>query len=541
MKKDPVMEIRLSTQAGFSLLLLVLFPGTAVPADPPEAPPLLTVAEKSEFKATSRHAEVVEFCEALARRSPVVRVAELGRSGEGRKLPLLIVADPPVRTPEEAARSGKLVVFALGNIHAGEVDGKEALLMLARDLAIPRDRPLLGDLVVVLAPLFNADGNERISRDHRREQFGPEAGVGVRENAAGLDLNRDFVKLDSPEVRALVRFFNHWDPAIFIDCHTTNGSYHRYTITYEGPVCPAGDPRVIALVRDELLPEVGRRLEKRSGYRSFFYGNFAADHTLWETVPAIPRYGTHYFGLRNRIGILSESYSYAPYRERILATRDFVRLIFEYGAQNRKKIQTLLADARESRRDTVAVRHRMAPLLPPVSVLGFEEEKRDGRVVATSRPRDYPARYLGVAEPTLSVRRPWAYLYPATWIGVTENLRRHGIAVAELREETAIEVEAYRIDKIRKTGVFQKRSLVEVEAASRKESRRLPAGTLVVRTAQPLGALAVFLLEPQSEDGLCAWGFFEDAVQEGKEYPVLRLPAEAPLKIRPVPDVPRPD
>jgi hypothetical protein len=520
---------------GLPLMLLALLPGTAAAADPPEATPLLTVAEKSEFKATARHAEVTAFCESLARRSPLVRVAELGTSGEGRKLPLLILADPPVANPEEAARSGKLVVFAMGNIHAGEVDGKEALLMLARELAA-RDNPLLKDLVVVLAPLFNADGNERISREHRREQFGPEEGVGIRENAAGLDLNRDFVKLDSPEVRALVRFFNRWDPALFIDCHTTNGSYHRYTITYEGPVCPAGDPKVIALVRDELLPEVGRRLEKRSGYRSFFYGNFAADHTLWETVPAIPRYGTHYFGLRNRIGILSESYSYAPYRDRILATRDFVRLIFEYAAQNRGKVRTLLGDAREAAADTVALRHRMAPLGQPVSVLGFEEEKKDGGVAATTRPRDYPARYLGLAEPTLTVRRPWAYLYPATWAGVTENLRRHGIAVDELREDAEAEVETYRIDRVRGTGVFQKRTLVAVEATARKESRRLPSGTLVVRTAQPLGVLASYLLEPQSEDGLCTWGFFEDAVKEGKDYPVLRLPAKVVLKTRTLPD-----
>jgi hypothetical protein len=518
----------------FHLLLLALAPATALAADPAVSAPLLTIAEKSGFKATARHAEVMEFCEALARRSPRVRLTELGKSGEGRKLPLLVLADPPVSTPEEAARNGKLVVFAMANIHAGEVDGKEALLMLARELSTPGDRQLLEHLVIVLAPIFNADGNERISRDHRRGQFGPEEGVGIRENAAGLDLNRDYVKVDSPEVRALIRFFNRWDPVVFIDCHTTNGSHHRYTITYEGPVCPAGDRRVITLVRDELLPEVGRRLEKRSGYRSFYYGNFAAGHDLWETVPAIPRYGTHYFGLRNRIGILSESYSYAPYHDRILATRDFVRLIFEYAAENRKKIAGLLRDAREATPDVVAVRHRMTPLPAPVTVLGFEEEKKDGRTVATARPRDYTARYLGVAESTLSVRRPDAYLFPASCAPVTENLRRHGIAVEELREEATVDVEIYRIDKARKTGTYQKRPLVAVEATARKEERRLPAGTILVRTSQPLGSLAAYLLEPQAEDGLCAWGFFEEAVQEGKDYPVLRLPAKAALKTRPL-------
>ena len=151
-------------RAALSLLALLLFAPAARPQKA-EAPALLTVAEKSSYKATSRHAEVVGFCDRLAKLSPLVRLGELGKSGEGRKLPLVILADPPVSTPEQAARSGKLVVFAMGNIHAGEVDGKEALLMLARDLALAADRPLLKDLVLVFAPIFNADGNEKMGKN----------------------------------------------------------------------------------------------------------------------------------------------------------------------------------------------------------------------------------------------------------------------------------------------------------------------------------------------------------------------------------------
>jgi dipeptidyl aminopeptidase/acylaminoacyl peptidase len=515
------------------LFLLTLLLGTSLARSQQAEPPSpQTIAEKSDFKATSRHADVVAYCEQLAKQSPLVKLGELGTSAEGRKLPLLILADPPVRTAEEAKRSGKLIVFAMGDIHAGEVDGKEALLMLARELATAKEKPLLKDLVIVFAPIFNADGNEKIAKEHRPSQAGPEQGVGVRTNSAGLDLNRDFVKLDSPEVRALVRFFSQWDPAVFIDCHTTNGSYHRYTITYEGPVCPAGDARLIAQVRDKLLPEVTRRLEKRSGYKSFFYGNFSRDHARWETVPAIPRYGTHYFGLRNRIGILSESYTYAPYRDRILATRDFVRTIFEYVAENKETLRPLLRDSRKEK-ETIALRHRMTPLPGRTTVLGFEPGKKDGP------PRDYTAEYLGVAEPTLSVNRPYAYLLPAACTEVVENLQRHGIAVDVLREDIKLDVEAYRIDKVTKRAIFQKRQLVDAEATSRKEGRRIAAGSFVVRTAQPLGTLAAYLLEPQAEDGLCAWSFFADALREGADFPVLRLPAKTPLltgPARPLPE-----
>jgi hypothetical protein len=516
-----------------SVLALFLSATAALPRE------LLTVAEASKFTATSRHAEVMDFCKRLAKLSPLVRLGELGKSGEGRELPLVILADPPVSTPEEAARSGRLVVFAMGNIHAGEVDGKEALLMLVRDLATAKDRSLLEDLVLVFAPIFNADGNEKISRDNRPEQAGPAEGVGARENAGGLDLNRDYIKLDTPEVRALVRFFDRWSPAVFIDCHTTNGSYHRFTITYEGPTCPAGDPRLIALVRDEMLPEVTRRLEKRGGWKSYFYGNFSRDHTRWETVPGLPRYGTHYFGLRHGIPILSESYSYAPYRDRVLATRDFVHSIFEYTAAHKDRIRTVLRQSREAAtsplagKDTIVLRHRMTPLPGRATILGFEEERKDGHTIPTT-PHDYVVEYLGVAEATLSVPRPHAYLFPASWTQVTANLLRHGIAVEELGEDRGLDVEVNRIDRVIEKGLFQKRRLVEVEATSRKEARHIARGTIVVRTAQPLGTLAAFLLEPRADDGLCVWGFFAAAVQEGKDFPVLRLPGKTALKTNPV-------
>ncbi len=326
----------------------------------------------------------------------------------------------------------------MANIHAGEVDGKEALLMLARDLATAKEKPLLKDLVIVFAPIFNA---RRQREDHEgaiaARRTARVEGVGVRENAAGLDLNRDYIKLDSPEVRALVRFFNKWDPAIFIDCHTTNGSLSPlHASPTKGRSVPPAMQKLIALVRDELLPEVGRRLEKHSGYNSFFYGNFSRDRTRWETVPAIPRYGTHYYGLRNRIGILSESYSYAPFRDRVLG-----HARFRAAASSNMRRKTRKSSARCSR--NARKEKEFIAAAPPhdgrcrgrSTVLGFEEERKDGETVATTRPRDYTVEYLGVAESTLSVRRPDAYLFPASCTSAVENLQRHGIAVEELRED----------------------------------------------------------------------------------------------------------
>lgn len=504
------------------LVVAVLLAAT----DPLQAQELRTVAERSDYKSTSRHSEVVEFCEALAKKSPLVRLGELGTSGEGRKLPLVVIADPPVNTPEEATKSGKLVVFAMGNIHAGEVDGKEALLALARDLAVAEDKSLLKVLVVVFAPIFNADGNDKIAPTNRTAQNGPSE-VGVRANAAGLDLNRDFVKLESPEVRALVRFFRKWDPAVFIDCHTTNGSRHRYTMTYDGPRHPNAGEERISLVRDKLLPEVGRHIEQATGFKSFFYGNFNRDRTQWTPYEATPRYGIQYVALRQRLGILAESYSYAPYKDRVRASYEFVRGWLDAAAKHKDEIRKLMKAEPDPR---LALRTQNVPLGEPRNVLGFEEIEKEGRRVATDKPKDYSLRYVGGVESTLAVTRPFAYVFPASYSAVVENLQRHGVAVDELREDIDLPVEVYRISKVtRAERAYQNHRTVQVEAAARSETRRVPAGTILVRTAQPLGTLAALLLEPQAEDGLTTWNFFDASLKEGTDFPVMRLPAEVPM------------
>lgn len=497
---------------------------------------LRTTAETSDYKEVTRYAEIMAFCERLAKESPVVRLADMGKSNEGRKLPLIILADPPISSPEEAAKSGKPVIYAQGDIHAGEVDGKEALLMLARDLALAKDRPLLKGLIILFAPTFNPDGAEKIGKN-RASQGGPEL-VGTRANAQGFDLNRDFVKLETPEVRALVRVLNRWDPAVVIDCHTTNGSHHRYKLTYEGPRCPAGDPALVQFTRDRMLPDVGRRLEKATGFKSFFYGNFSDDRSRWDTVSPMPRYSTHYVGLRNRIGILSESYSYASFKDRVLASKSFVQSILEYSAENRTQLNKLLSEARvttvklgqePSDKNVVALRYRSVPQARPVNILGFVEEKKGERRVPTDKPRDYEAFYTGDSETTLSVTRPYAYLYPASQASVTENLQRHGIKVEELREDIDLDVEIYQVEKITRGKEFQKHQMTSVDAKMRKVTRRADAGSILVRTAQPLGSLAVHLLEPQSADGLVTWNFFDAALNEGKDFPVQRLPTHTPL------------
>jgi len=517
---------------------------------------LLTVAEVSGYRATSTSAELEGLLDRIAATSPLARRAEMGKTQEGRSIPMLIIADPPVAGPAEAAaqvrENGKLLVFILGNIHAGEVDGKEALPMLARDLIAPsgRPHPMLTRLIVVMAPNYNADGNDRFGKGNRPGQVGPEEGMGTRENAAGLDLNRDYIKMECPETRALAAFINEWDPYVVVDLHTTNGSYHRYLITYDGPKAPAGDALIVGYSRDTLLPAIGADFERRSGARAFFYGNFEGafgdavrGHTRWETFSPEARFGTSYIGLRGRLSVLVESYSYATYKDRVLGTLDFCRSSLEVIAREADEIARRVAAVDEAAErgpvgggpgSRIVLRSRAAPAPEKVTIMGFVEEEKDGHSVSTGVPKDYEVQHWDRFEAALAVELPGAYIMDrrAPGIGgVVENLRRHGVVVEQLAADETLDTHIYRVERADAAAKpFQNHALRNVEVTLRADREAFGKGTIVVRTAQRLGRLGAYLLEPQCEDGLTTWNFFDASLTVGDDFPVRRV--HGPLECR---------
>jgi dipeptidyl aminopeptidase/acylaminoacyl peptidase len=488
-----------------------------------------TAAERSDYQETTRHSDVIAFCEQLAKLAPQrVRYSTLGETKEKRPLPLLILADPPIATAAEAADSGKLIVFVQANIHAGEMDGKEALLMLAREFATAKEpHPLFKKLILAFAPNVNPDGNEKLG-NYRPHQPGP-AQIGTRTNADGLDLNRDFIKLESPEVQAIVRFYRTWNPALSIDLHTTNGSLHQYTLTYDAPRHAATSTGLVAFAQNTLLPAIRQKFETTTKFKCFHYGNFNTEKTEWQSYPAQARYGTQYAGLRGRLSILSESYAYASYLNRITASREFTRASLQYAADNADAIRKVLSDA-DKPSASVALTHRLAARKEPVTIPGFEEKRVDGKRVAGA-PKDYRVSQVDVAQTVLSRPRPIAYLVPPGFPQVIENLQRHGISLEEMREDIELTVESERILKLtRSEKTYQGHAAVKLETETRPSAARMiPAGTIIVRTNKALGTLASLLLEPASEDGLATWNFFDAHLGEGKEFPVLRLSKESPV------------
>ncbi len=529
------------------LALVVLL---AVPAFAGEP---LTVVEATGYARTSLYQEVLDFLYQVERSSSLVAIVPLTTSTEGRMVPLVVLSKERVRTPAEMRDTGKPAVLIMANIHAGEIEGKEACQMLIRDVASGRLASLLEHQVILVIPIFNADGNDKLGKNRRDK--GPDV-AGVRYNGQLLDLNRDYTKLESPEMRALVGVFNTWDPVLFVDMHTTNGSYHCEPVTYT-TCANANGPKALAdYMWKKLFPEAAARLKKDSGYDSVPYGEFvegANPAKGWINEAIEARYGTNYVGLRNRLSILDENYSYADFKTRVLASYAYIKRVLEFTSANAAEIAALV---KRVDRETAAtyfqqqfVAEATLGRMWDVTVKGYEfttepvppEEKAkypwrgDVRVIPTDVPRDYTVPYLALSVPKTTVPLPLGYIVLPGQDEVVGNLLAHGIVVERLVEGCNLPAERFVIEKIElaKT-IFQGHVQNTFTGRYEKADAQVPAGSLFVDMRQPLARLVAVLLEPSSTDSLAAWGFFNRAIvhqwsNEPAPYPVLRVGARPPV------------
>lgn len=485
-----------------------------------------TVAERSNYAATSSTADVGAFLDSLQMAGAPIAVTEMGTSALGRPLYLVIASDPAVTSAAEAAASGKLVVYVQANIHAGEVEGKEAVLALLRELAGPR-RDLLQKLVILVAPVYNPDGNDDFGpvAEHRGEQNGPDL-VGQRADGLNLDLNRDYFHAEAPETRAsLALVYTTWDPAVMMDLHTTDGTRHGYLLTYAPGLDPNGPPGPTAFTRDRMLPEIRRTLQDRYHEPIFDYGNIDAPLApeSWDTYAPLGWYGVNYAGLRGRIGILSEAYSHADFRTRVQVTHDFVVEVLNYVVAHADDIrrlereadrQTTLEGAGLAPRPNLAVQYRMASRGVELVML---EVMQAGTDSVRGRPRLTPTgTFRAVRIPvndrfvdSLSQPLPAGYFLPASAANVAAALRLHGIQVQRLSADWTDSVETLsQMQLTWATREFQGHHLLGVTGTWTRVARTLPAGFYFVSTAQPLGRLVFALLQPEGW-GLARWGDFD--------------------------------
>ena len=491
--------------------------------------PPLTTAEASEFKATSRHADIMEFIGQLQRQSSLVRLEIMGTSTEGREVPLIVIGDPVPASPNDLRYDDRAVVYFQANIHAGEVEGKEAAQMLARDIALGKTANYLDELVILIAPIFNADGNERISTQNRVNQVGPEQGVGTRYNGQNLDLNRDGMKVESPEVAGLIQnVLLRWDPIFFLDSHTHNGSYHQEPVTWTWGLNPNGDPGILSYMADVLLPAVTERM--REGYSTLTvpHGDFvdpSKPETGWVPLGPQPRYLSNYVGLRNRFSVLNEQYPYVDFETRVKGAYNLFLTFLDHIHANKNEMVTLVREADRSaiargaspvRQDVFIVEYDRAPIDLRITIQGYEMELTEGR---GGRPRYRPTAvkktyanvpYLARYTPKRTVGFPTGYLIPIRDDAVLKKLLQHGVAVEQLKEPATLTVESFTVTAVTPAARLNQGHYTNaVQGEYVMVEKEFPVGTLFVSTAQALGAVASYLLEPESDDGLVVWNFFD--------------------------------
>lgn len=500
----------------------------------PQVAAQTTRPERTAFRETSSYADVLSFLDSLQLLTNEIRLGTLATSPEGRRVPFVIASRPLVMTSAEAQRTGKPVIYLQANIHAGEVEGKEAVQMLLRDLTVGRLRAALEKVVLLVVPIYNTDGNERWGAGERNRpgQNGP-ALVGQNPNGQGLNLNRDYVKMEAPETRGAVSLLLAWDPDLFIDLHTTNGSYHGYVLTYAPGLNPNSNPAV-ELVRDRFLPVVQKRMQQRHGQRTFSYGNFRnqePDSLVqgWETYDARPRFGSNWMGLRGRLSILSEGYSNADFRTRITATYNFVREVLNLAGEQGALIKAAIRASDRRRADSVAVRSILAP---PIMQDVVAEVTRDqgagtGGYARRQRTGVYRTIRMPVFDRFIAARKealPAAYLIPPRLKEVVDLLRHQGVVIDLVTAPWRIPVQIFTVESLSVDSLFEGHRSPRVEGhwGSQPIDTTIVAGWFLAPTDQPLGALAGYLLEPVSEDGVVTWNLLDRELQTGSAYPVLR-------------------
>ena len=497
-------------------------------ASPPE---LLTTGEKTDWSETAPYAEAVEISHRLERASRFVKVLEIGATPEGRTMIAVVVSKDRAFNPEAAARSGKVVILIQSGIHAGEIEGKDTVLMLVRDMTVTKKfASWLDHAIFVIIPVFNVDGHESFSPYHRPSQNGPKS-TGLRANAQRLNLNRDYIKADTPEMRAWLRIFNAWLPDFHIDNHVTDGSDMQYDVTWDMArnqdlADPAG-----AWVRDRFVPELDKRmaadghlvapygaLRNVNGKREFFMEVFS------------PRYSHLYSAVQNRPSLLVESHSLKAAKTRAWAHYDIMR----------HSIDTILLDPEGLRRAVREADQQMAAragnrAAPPVYLAGKVSDKSRPLVYRALKIGPYQSEVTGgsvtryLPEPdnletqihdqidtTVEAQMPLGYLIPAAWTAVADLLRFHGVEMERTARPLDQEFETYRFGNTRFQGASNEgHVMLDFEAKLVKERIMIPAGSWWVPLKQRRARLIMAMLEPQAPDSLARWGLLNPVFEGG--------------------------
>jgi len=456
-----------------------------------------TSAEASGFTEYTTYAEMMTYLQAVQASSLEMRLAIYGESYEGREIPVAIFSRPGIHEPWEALVSRKPIVVVAANVHGGERTLRESLLILTRDLATPGTAAnrLLDELVILVVPSVNPDGLEAQPRP-------------TRGNAWGIDLNRDYMKLEQDALAAYVaEIVNTWHPHVLVDGH--NGGSYPYHVCYASTSNDTPDPRITRLCDEEIFPFMNAMMEE-NGYRSFYYSGIGRNNPgIWDTGGSDPRISRNYLGFTNSIGILFESPGAWEMEPGVLSGVVGYGAILEYAARNPEKVMDLVSSARwgtvakgENPGDDLTVQQKYGPADFQVTYQ-YSENRRDTSAPLITVTSD---SLMKKPVPTLQRTWPYAYLLPRDAVDAVAMLQRHNIAIEVLQDTLTLEVQAYKPAEFTWRREYNHDAAVFVEVEEVVTiTQRFPAGTYVIPTGQFMGRVAAHLLEPETNDNVVRW------------------------------------
>lgn len=495
----------------------------ALIADPDD--PWVTPAERNGLSATPSYDETVAWLRRLVSAAPELEMVSIGKSLQGRDFWMVIASAGGDFTPEAARASGKPLLLAQAGIHSGEIDGKDAGLMLLRDMTVGgKRRELLAGVNLLFVPIFNVDGHERTSPYNRINQRGPES-MGWRTNARNQNFNRDYTKLATPGVRAIVEVILEWSPDLYIDLHVTDGVDYQYDITFGGNGAGGWSPAIGNWINERYFPAVAEHLEGQGhipGPLVLAVNNVDLQEGFyfWN---GDPRFSSGYGDARHLATILVENHSLKPYRQRVLGTYVLLAASLEVLARDAEKLRAATGQDRARRPEQVVLGFLPNPeAVRQVPFKGIASKRVPGPASGAEivhwlgQPRDMSVPLVPVNRPRAVVSRPAAYLLPPEFADIAQRLAWHGIPIETLEEAQTLKVESYRLPEARiappeawTPNPFEGRIRMDSGAPVVNVSeQRFPAGSFRVSTDHELGELAVLLLEPQAPDSFFQWGYF---------------------------------
>lgn len=497
--------------------------------------PLTTAAERSGFARTGRYDEVLALCDAFARaHADRVRCETFGTTPEGRPMKLLVATASGAFTPQAARERGIPVTLMQGGIHAGEIDGKDAGFLALRELLEGRvAKGALEKQVFLFVPVFNVDGHERFKAWNRPNQRGPEE-MGWRTTAQNLNLNRDYMKADAPEMQAMLRLIDTWDPIVYVDLHVTDGAKFEHDVSIQVEPVNSGDAQLRAAGR-ALRSGTIARLAKQGSLPLPFYPSFVVNDdpaSGFEDGVATPRFSHGYMPLRNRLGMLVETHSWRTYPERVRTTRNTILAVLEQVAREGRGWQSIAraADARAKGLGgrEVVLDYKAADTARTIDFRGYAYTRTPSTVSGAlmtrydeTKPQVWRVPLRDTIVPRTLATAPRAgYLVPPAWAErVAAKLDVHGVRYERLPAALeAVDVEAWRAGTMRfAADSVEGHQRPTLDGAWARERHAVPAGALFVPIAQERSRIAMGLLEPNAPDALAGWGLFNTAF-ERKEY-----------------------